>query len=372
MKSKLLGRAVLCAAALACGSMASRAAAQDASYNGGAVTQQRPKPLFVTLPPHQVPGVEQPPAVTLKIWSGSFKSGNTTYNFKMVGRSPALSNTTTNIEFFLIPIKIVCDGNTYDPETVQSDGATAVDLVRASPIFEALDYTQGGTNLGTTQYVDAFQRGNFYKALRKNPDYHTLLSPVTMLTERTLSVPSADCSIGNPFGFGNVAIVDMTYFDSQLTTLIGKLSQITPAAVVMGMTYNTYLSANSGISGCCIGGYHSAFGTAPQTYGEFTYIPDVNQYSQDVSALSAEMGDWMDDPFVDNVTEVQGSCSGLLEVAPPTNVLRNFGDFPYTGANGFTYHLQDLAFLDFWSGNPGLQVNGWYSFQNELSGQCSQ
>jgi hypothetical protein len=373
MKSSLFGRAVLCAAALtlACGSMASRAAAQDpSSFNGGPVTSQGPKPMFVTLPSHQVPGVEQPPAGTLKTWSGSFKSGTTTYQFKMVGTNPASSNTTTTVKFFLIPIKIICEGKTFSPETLQSNGESAVHITAASPIFDNLDYTQGGTNLGTTQYEDAFQRGNFWKDVLTNPDCHVMLSPAHLLTEQTISVPSGRCSIGDPFGFGRVAMVDMTYFDSQLTTLIGQFTQITPADVVMGMTYDTYLSVNGRISGCCIGGYHSTFGSAPQTYGAFTYIPAVNQFSQDVSALSSEIGDWMDDPFMNNLTEVQGNCGGLLEVSPPTQILVNFGDYPYV-LNGFTYHLHDQVFLSYFSGHNNLQVNHWYTFQNELTGACS-
>ena len=39
-----------------------------------------------------------------------------------------------------------------------------------SPIFDTTTtYTQGGVNVGTTQYVDAFQRGNFWSIVQNNP-----------------------------------------------------------------------------------------------------------------------------------------------------------------------------------------------------------
>ena len=32
-------------------------------------------------------------------------------------------------------------------------------------------YTQGGVDVGTTQYDDAFQRGNFWSIVQNNPNY---------------------------------------------------------------------------------------------------------------------------------------------------------------------------------------------------------
>lgn len=367
MKFNLLGRVVLCAAALALalGSFAGRAAAQDP-------TNQGPKPMFVTLPPHNVPGVQLPVSTTtLANWSGSFMSGTQTFNFKMVGANPATSNVTTNIPVWVIPVKIICAGQTFDPSTVVFSGHTATQLTSTSPIFNGTtDYIQGGTDLGKSQYEDSFQRGNFWTNVLTNPSYHTLLSPVHILPEQTLSVPSSQCSIGNPFGFGNVALVDINYWDSKEIGMIAALPQINSTGIAMAITYNTYLSNNNGISGCCIGGYHSVTGSGPQVYGHFTYIPFVNQFSQDVSALSHELGEIYDDPFINNGTEVSGNCSGILEVGDPLETEINFGSFPYS-LHGFTYHLQDLCFLSYWSGNTSLQVNGWYTFQNTKHSKCS-
>ena len=354
---------------LASGVSVRRALPQDANDNS---SQAGPKPMFKTLPPRYLENLQLPTTPTVTNWSGSFTSGGQTYNFKMVGTDPATSDVTTTVTSYIIPIKVTCRGKTYDPEHVLSNGKTAVENTIASPIFKSgVNFVQGGTDVGTTQYEDAFQRGNFWGDVLTNTAYHVLLS-ATVLSEHTLNVPRNQCSIANPFGFGNVAIVNINYFDAQLQSIISGLTTVTPSSFPIAITYDLYLSENSGLGGCCIGGYHSDFGSvsAPQTYAQFTYIPVVNQFSQDVSALSHEAGEWMDDPFVDNPTPVMGGCDGLLEVGDPLETEPNFGTYPYT-LSGFTYHLQDLVFLDYFSGDNSLQVNNWWTFQNEKSGQCS-
>ena len=37
---------------------------------------------------------------------------------------------------------------------------------------------------------------------------------------------------------------------------------------------------------------------------------------------------------------------------------------PVTMPNGFTYHLQELAFFSWFFGAPSVAVNGWYSDNN--------
>src|SRR5215467_12585380 len=70
-------------------------------------------------------------------------------------------------------------------------------------------------------------------------------------------------------------------------------------------------------SGCCISGYHSAVmnvnGT--QAFAYASYIDEVGNFAQDVSALSHEVGEWLDDPLVTNNCN-QGAC-GILEVGDP-------------------------------------------------------
>ena len=49
-------------------------------------------------------------------------------------------------------------------------------------------------DLGHTQYIDAFQRGNFWSIVQNNPNSHLLLggptAGITVLPELTLNVPA--------------------------------------------------------------------------------------------------------------------------------------------------------------------------------------
>ena len=111
-------------------------------------------------------------------------------------------------------------------------------------------------------------------------------------------------------------------------------------------TTQSYLSNNSGTSGCCIGGYHNVSG-AGQPYAMFTYIQKSGAFSQDVSALSHEIGEYVDDPNTNN-TDVPPDCTSnrIYEVGDPLENEANYGDYAYV-VNTFTYHLQDLV-------TPGL------------------
>lgn len=320
------------------------------------------KPRFVTLPPRYWGNVASPATSTITNWTGSLSNGGT--SFTMVGTNPQNTNTTTTITAYLIPIKIVLvnASGVFDPSHLLSNSRTVIQNTSLSPIFNSgIDFVQGGTDLGNTQYIDAFQRGNFWSYVQTNTNYHVLLNLV-VLPEVSLVVPPSAGKVGTEFGV-RVALVDINFFDSQLQKIISNNSTITPDSFPIALTYDTYLTQG----GCCIGGYHSAFGNAqaPQTYSHFTYIDKAGAFSQDVSALSHEVGEWMDDPFINNP-----GCGGLLEDGDPLEGEANFGGFPYT-LNGFTYNLQDLVFLQYFGQSPSTSVNGWWSFQNANLSVCS-
>lgn len=319
------------------------------------------KARFVTLPARYWGNMVSPATSTITNWTGTLSSGGT--SFTMVGTNPQNTNTTTTITAYLIPIRIVF-GSTgvFDPSHVLSNGKTVVKNTSDSPIFNSgIDFVQGGVDVGNTQYIDAFQRGNFWGYVSTNTNYHVLLKLV-VLPEVTMAVPSSSGKIGNEFGI-RAGLVDINFFDAQLQKIISNNSTITPDSFPIAITYNTYLTQG----GCCIGGYHSAFGSqqAPQTYAHFTYIDKVGAFSQDVSALSHEVGEWMDDPFTNNP-----GCGGLLEDGDPLEGGPNFGGFPYS-LNGFTYNLQDLVFAQYFGQSPSTSVNGWWSFQNASLSVCS-
>jgi len=133
------------------------------------------------------------------------------------------------------------------------------------------------------------------------------------------------------------------------------------------LTYDIYLTEFNTL--CCIGGYHSSIGSQPggQTYSYATYVDSPGAFSQDVSALSHELGEWMDDPFVDN--NVNCNDNSIMENGDPLENEANYGDYPYT-VNGFTYNLQSLVFIGYFGAPRSTSVNSWLSFQNDEANVC--
>jgi hypothetical protein len=344
--------------ALACVGLAGIASAQD--------VQAQPKGKYVVLPAHLRYDLKVPPA-SLQTWNGSFNYQGTNYSYNMVGTAPS-SNVSTTVQVYVIPLKVVITRRrtktTFDPAHVLSNGKTVTNNTVGSPIFNSsTTYVQGGVNVGATQYIDAFQRANFWGTVQSNPNYHLLLGGPTVLAEQTLSPPSFDGTVGSPFGH-TAGLVDINWFDAQLQSIISKFTQIQPNTFPVFLTYDVYLTQNGG---CCIGGYHSVEGSIsnPQAYAHATYVDHPGDFAQDVSALSHETGEWADDPLVVNTNGNNTPC-GILEVGDPEEGDANFGGFPYT-LNGFTYNLQDLVTLPYFGAPTSTSVNGWLSFQGNSS-----
>jgi hypothetical protein len=323
------------------------------------------KPMFAVLPGKVVAAPDLAAVGTpLATWNGSFAFAGKIYTFTMVGKAPSTHSSTT-VQAVIIPIKFVITNGitktTFDPAHVLPNGKTVIQNTVASPIFDATTtYIQGGVNLGTTQYIDAFQRGNFW-GTAGNPMYHLLLGGPTVTSEITLSPPITAGKTGTAFGV-HVAEVDINWFDKRAIALLTALN-IPPNVLPIFLTYDTYLTQ----AGCCIGGYHSVVtntnGTV--TYSEATYVDKPGAFSQDVSALSHEIGEWADDPLTNN--NVGCGAGSILEVGDPEESFANFGGFPYA-VNGFSYNLQDLVFLPYFGASPTRSLNGWLSFQGNPFG----
>jgi hypothetical protein len=331
------------------------------------------KPMFKAGPNH-MELAPSTPAVSLRQWNGSFKDlHGFTVKYTMVGTNPALTNVTSTIPVYIIPIKMVYgtkNGNrTFDPKThVLSNGRTVINNILASPIFRrGVNFTQGGTNLGTTQYIDAFQRGNFWKYVHTHTAYHVLLGTPTVLATQTITVPASLGAVyTNPFGSGIVGTYDINAFDAKLQTYMRNFTQINPGVLPLFVTYDVFMTS---FGGCCIGGYHNSNGLQPsgQTYAHATYVDSPGSFSQDVSALSHEIGEWVDDPFVDNY--VNCNDNSILEVGDPLENNANFGAYPYT-LNGFKYNLQSLVFIGYFGAPRANSVHSWLGFQNDESQVC--
>lgn len=312
--------------------------------------------------------MQAPVAGGLPLWNGSFVGtvfGTTqTYNFTMVGTDPSATNTTTTVPVEIIPVEIRIGNQTFTPmKAVSGDKESALDRTLASPIFQSnVDFNQGGTDIGTTQYEDAFQRANFWGSVQTNSNYHLLLSP-SVAPKQELRPAGSSATIIN-----GVGMVDFVYFDDTVQALISKLN-VPAGTMPMVIVSNVYFTEFG--DECCIGGWHGVRGSN-SAYGVFTYMPStvnlpgVSGFSQNVAALSHELGEFVDDPLTNNVV-----CDGfgILEVGDPLENNPNFGAYPYS-SNGFTYDLQDLTTLPYFGAPPSTTVNGWSTFQGETLSPC--
>ncbi len=331
------------------------------------LSDQPAKGMYTVLPPRLRYDLKPTLSSPLQSWNGSFSYNGSTYTYNMVGAAPS-SNTSVTIPTYVIPIKLIIRNSyTYDPSHVLSNGKSVTNNTLASPIFNSsTTYVQGGVNVGTTQYIDAYQRANFWGTVQSHQSSHLLLSTPTVLAEQTLQPSSRYGTTGSPFGF-RVGLVDINYFDAQLQSIISRFPQIQPNAFVIFVTYDVYLTQNGS---CCIGGYHSSEGSVsnPQSYAHFTYIDHSGTFAQDVSALSHEVGEWADDPLTVNPNGNNTPC-GILENGDPLENESNYGDYAYV-LNGFTYHLQDLATLPYFGAPPSTSVNNYFTFQGQSLSVC--
>jgi len=309
-----------------------------------------PKPLFTAVR-HAGPS-ESPSGKQLVQWNGSFKDHTgQTHTFTMVGTNPAKTNVTTTTTVWIIPVKFVYNashGNkTFDPNKKKvSNGLTVTQNTLKSPLFNAgIDFKQGATDLGNTQYEDAFQRGTWWgDDVKKNTKYHVLLKTV-LKPEETINCTDSSCEV-ETVNFGGpsitVGLADINYYDGLVQTFMKKLGA-TPNVLPFFIWNDIYLTSG----GCCIGGYHGANGGQPggQTYSNASYADVVGVFSQDVSAMSHELGEWVDDPFTDNIVNCPAD-NNILEVGDPIETDPNYGAYPYS-LHGFSYDLQDLVTLPY-------------------------
>jgi hypothetical protein len=312
-------------------------------------------PRFVVLPATHPELAAQ--AAALPTWTFSFTYKAKTYKDKFVGATP--TGAATTVPSFIIPLKIVVAGKTFSTSTVQSNGKTALADTSGSPIFQSvIDFKEGGADLGKTQYIDAVERESFWPTVLTNTGYHVLLGAPTVLPEVTLNVPAKSGKLGTEFGV-KVALVDINYIDAQLQSIISKNSKITGGTVPVFVAYNTYETQG----GCCIGGYHSATGS--QTYMLFDYIGKSGVFSEDVSALSHEMGEWLNDPLTTN-----NSPCGIYETGDPLENTANNGNYPYVVGGSMTYHLQDLALPPYFGAPASTDLAGRTTFQGTKLTVC--
>jgi hypothetical protein len=357
MMTPVLGAALIAGGAGFAASGAATAGASSAA----------PRPHFAVL--HTAKSGPENRVFSVPTWTYSYVYKTVTYRQRFVGTSPT-TGTSTTIPTYIIPIKLTYGKMTTNPTASIGGGKSAVGQTVASPVFQSsVDFVQGGTNVGTTQYLDAFQRAALWGKVAAHPTYHVLLGQPTIEPLQSVTIPSADGSLGNPFGT-QVIIANINWFDGILQSRLSSLS-IPDNSLPIFVTTQAYLSDSSG---CCIGGYHNYNGS--KAYADFSYIKQSGVFGQDVSALSHEVGEYIDDPLTNN-TDVPASCANhgngqqVYEVGDPLEGDANFGDYAYT-VGGFKYHLQDLVLPPYFGAPSTVSVNGWDTFQGTTLSVCQK
>jgi len=340
----------------------------DSAYVKGA------KPMFAVIPRASNPPVTNNPDVQVPIWTGTFTFSGQTFTYHMVGTDPSAGSATSNIPVVIIPLKFhFNDGtNLSASQTVCGDVKNTKYRVKNSPILKNAAFTPGGTNVGTTQYVDAFQRANFWsKVSTTSPNYHVKLSPSSFKLLQTINVGANGTTVAGPCA--RIGEVDINFFDNIAMNLLTQLA-IPANTLPLFLSYNTFWTSGGQ---CCILGYHSTNNAGTQAYAVAAYS-DPGIFSKpgirDIHALSHEVGEWMDDPLIPStnivpawghVGQVSG-CQNNLEVGDPVTgsdfTVAMGGSFP------FTYHPEDLVFFPWFARiSPSTSVNGWYTFLNAFS-----
>lgn len=381
-------------------------------------------------------------AITIPHWSFQYTdpTNNVTYPITMVGSDPRGGGSTT-VHTVIVPLKMnfvagnqnvsALDDLGYagfhaTPLNHTFDGSTRVGDVLSSPIFSQSFTTPAIMGGDTAQVGDAFVRAQWNKI---GTGYHVKLTNDAVLPTQTLNVPAnKGLAYQRPVGawreangFGPTdtitGVADYTWFSAYLQSLIQSL-HISATTVPIFLTDNVLLYiGHENYLNCCVLGYHGAgmpVGRGPgsakgqgvqsvQTfiYGAWThpgtysgFLPDYTNPSRtspsptrglaDIHALSHEVSEWLDDPFVNNAvqpwltpTAPQYGCTGVLETGDPVVGVW----FPYPGntaaaPTGTTYygqyHPEDEVHAQ-WFGRGGIEpvlgsaYGGYLTFMGPLT-----
>jgi hypothetical protein len=342
---------------------------------------------------------------TVQHWFGSTLDphNGVTYGYNMVGSDPNKctgSDCSASVTADIIPLNVVVDGKTFSGEDV-----LAPTLV--SPVFVLNDY--GSTPFATAagafpnppdfirgpggvlsqddtgvqlQLQDAIMRAQFNKT--GSSPYHLNLNPITHDTI-TIVVPSGKGTLMQS-GRGVVfADVNIQWWATRIQNLTHSLGYVDPTHLPIFLTNDVVNFVGTNPLNCCVIGFHGA-GPVPSHTSNGPMNGEGNQpvqtwawaswtspgffarpnggtdwALQDILALSHEIAEWADDPFINNFVEPwltptapQYGCTDVLETGDPvvgigfakgTNTFEQ-GPNPNgtQSADGF-YHPEDEVYL---------------------------
>lgn len=345
---------------------------------------------------------------TVPTFSGAFapEAGSAQgfiFPFLMMGNDPLAGGTTT------IPTKItevslvLLNPNGTTNMTVPFT-ATFDDVVTDSPNFA--NYTYDSSSI-STQFADAVQRAEFFQSAKAN--WHTRLGGPTIVNKVIIGVPA---SVNVQFPDGTVEPVTAYYtgtaadgstfvlllnllfnadYDNQVVNDI-VAGNFTTNAVNIDMFPNTFLfspveSSPNTPGPCCVLGFHTYFyepGAVPQPQWVTLFASYISPGLfgggfQDVTALSHEISESFNDPFLNNATPVwqfpnqpanSTVCQGNLETGDPVEVLANatVAISLTEGTKTLTFHPQTEALLQWFEmGASSNAVDGAFSYPDETA-----
>ena len=320
-----------------------------------------------------------------------------TWPYTMVGNSPFgqggeedRGGGTTSIGAPVVPVNIDLRdqyGNPryYNGKRLYMDATRYVEPVLDSPVFSNAFYTSSGR---PTQFTDAIQRAEFIHTA--DEDWHTMLQPRAK-TPRTMVLNKGTYQFAlNADGSccAYVLIDESTFINALFPATATDTSTVIGAAENAGDIHtrdiSTFLFPNSFLysgKNCCVIGFHTYDlepGDATNGWRERRYV--VNYSSRvspglfrdptftDIVALSHEMAETFNDPFVNNATPwwlaPNGNCQNNLETGDVIEGLPN-AQFPPMVLNGRTWHPQNEALLQWFAGQtPSSAIHGAYSYPN--------
>jgi hypothetical protein len=346
---------------------------------------------------HGIPDIDSVPNFSGKYHADGFDANgnpNKQWVYNTIGTLPQHGGTTT-IRVPIIPISL--DLLAPDGSVLLHDDATHnVPLTLNSPLFQKTTYSSSST---PTQFDDAVQRAE-YASSAKN-DWHTLLQPVVE-PGVTLQIPwdsygAAVYTSGPQAGQIAFVLIDETTYNNLMfpstfawppdtTSVMGALEasgEITTHDITTFLLPDTFwLSAGP----CCFifAGEHywdtepgdATNGNLQRYFLEIDaswFSTDFSVFGvtgiQDVTGLSHELSETLNDPFVGNdgahdITpwwDSNGLCQDYLETGDPVEILPN-PDYPIT-MNGMTYHVQTEALLQWFEDmTPSDAIGGAYSY----------
>src|SRR5436190_1002924 len=339
-----------------------------------------------------------PSTRTVAHWWGSTLDphNGVTYGYNVVGADPNTcsgSACSTTIEADITPLIVNIDGLTFS-------GNDVLAATLASPQFALNDYgstpwaTAGAPNLPRgpggvlsqtqagqqLQLEDATMRSQFNKGGSGN--YHVILHP-NVKPAVVINVPNNQ-GVLLQSGRGVIfADVNISWWASQIKNLE---SSADPTHLPVYLTDDVLLHIGKDVFNCCVIGFHGTHatgrgvgyggsnGNAPvQTFAWASYLsPGIyarpaggtDWALQDIHALSHEIAEWADDPFVNNTvqpwltpTAPQYGCTGVLETGDPV-----VGIGFAMGTNNFQQGPNPFPDAQ---GNPTFSADGFYHPEDE-------